>query len=82
MTDNVALEIERRRQLYGRQRTDVEIAKEISVATSALSTTTAAWLTFLPRPAAIETAQHAAAGLVRLLGELAALASAEATRDR
>lgn len=82
MTDNAALEIERRRQLYGRQRTDVEIAREIATATSALSTTTAGWLTFLPRPAAIETAQHAATGLVRLLGELAVLASAEAKPPR
>jgi len=73
---DAARELGLRRELYGsatrRQRGEVEIVGEVHAAARALATTTESWATFLPRPAAIESAQTCVVGLGRLLGELRA----------
>lgn len=55
------------------KRTEVQVTREVHDACRALATTTTAWLSFLPTPAAVASARSTTTGLARLLTELASM---------
>lgn len=71
---DTAREVSLRRQLYGsdakRQRSTVEVVRDIAAAAEQLHLTAKAWTAIHPRAVQVESVQHAVIGVSRLLSEL------------